>query len=140
MKSAITGALALMLSLSWTFCAVAHASPSMTQRPSAHSPVWAGSLAGNTLAHGSVTLKESSKIVISWERRELSRSHRVRAENVNSRSLRSAVGIDTNGDHGNSGHAVAHAEPEEDCGCKDDRLDPGGPGVLRSVKPQAGTF
>lgn len=140
MKSTATGALVLMFSLLWTISAMAFGSSPNSQRPVSHSPDRPGPLAENTLANKPLTLHESGKILISWERRELSRSHRVSEKHGNDRSLRSVIGTDTNNDGKASGHVIVNTAPEEDCGCTDDRLDPPGGSILRSVKPQAGTF
>lgn len=140
MKPATTGALVLLISLSWNVWAVAFGSLSIIQRPLTYTPESPGSLAESTLTHEGITLHNSEKTLISWERRELSRSYKVNERNANERSLRSVIGIDTNNDGDASGRVIVHKDPKEDCGCKDDGLDSGGTSTLHNVKPRTGTF
>ncbi len=140
MKPAKTGALVLMLSLFWAMCAVAHGSSSTIELPFTYSLETPKSLPENTLTHGGMNLHESEKVLISWERHELSRSHKVKEKDSNDRSLRSVIGIDTDDDRKAKGHVIVHTDPEKDCGCTDDTPDLGGSSILRHVQPQAGTF
>ncbi len=130
----------LLLCLSWSVSVAASGSLPAVQRASTYSPEKPGSLAENTLTHESIPPHGSEMTLISWERRELSRSYKVNEGSNGDRPLRSPIGIDTNHDGKASGRVSVHKDPGEDCGCKDDGLDSGGTSTLRNLKPRTGAL